>query len=432
MESVVNRVAGVTFPTTSAIWFLTHFIQNELPRLNSAIEAGTADPKALVIRLRPLLGAIRREMVTSPVPLNRKPARKLLQLLGFAISSVERHVQATGERPGVGKDMLGPLDDLLIALGRIGEHPPRDTDTTYWYLNRDCRLSFTGDSQEAHFNRVVNLQRQVQGNACSLLRPICDRVIEAHSPDGVQSMLEAAEELQRLIAGYRSFIKPADGGYSFSPDFFMTRMRTYLVGYPVGGELWSGPNAANLAANMSLDYLTGVTAPWYAEVVLSRWRYLVKEDQNELIIDMARSSVTDQVAQALELSSDAILKVGHQDLARYIATQPAGIQRMLTAFAALVDPVVHATGIHFRLIHEYLIQNAKKLTDKEYDALPIKPTKGTGEMAHGKTRQIMDMRRKHPIVSKLLAAIRLVDHTDHNEHRLPNEKGAHTCQRNTK
>jgi hypothetical protein len=44
---------------------------------------------------------------------------------------------------------------------------------------------------------------------------------------------------------------------------------------------------------------------------------------------------------------------------------------------------------------------------EEYAALPVKPDKGTGEMAHAQTRQIMEMRRKHPVVSRLLAAIRL-------------------------
>ena len=417
---------------TTASSLLTHFIQADLPQMNSAIEARTGHPEALVNRLRPLFEAVRNEVATSHATLERAAARKLLQHLGFGISSVERHFQAIGKQPGAAKESLGHLDDLLLTLGYIGEHPPRDSDTTYWYLNQDCLLSFTGDSQESHFNRVVNLQREVQGNACALLRPVCDGDIEAASNDAARSMVEAASELQRLVHGYRSFMEPIDGGYRFTPDFFMRRMRTYLVSYPVAGKLWSGPNAANLSANMSLDYLTGVTSPWYGEIVKGRWQYLTREDQDSLLVDMTRSSITNQVVQAIKLSFATILNSTPETLARYIANQPVDRQQMIRAFGALLDPVVHATGIHFRLIHEYLIRNANKLTDAEYNSLPIKPNKGTGEMAHGKTRQIMEMRRNHPIVARLLKAIRLFNDTNDNCLQLQLQQGVQKCPMHTK
>jgi hypothetical protein len=385
---------------------LSEFVFNQMPVLNTAIEAKTTSPAVLVEAVRPLLTAVRAEVATAG-ELKPIDARKMLQLLGFSISSVERHFQASGECPGIGKAMLGDFDGLLLHLGRWGLHPPRDSDTTYWYLNNPCQFTFTGDGQEAHFNRVVNLQRHVQSEACRLLRPICSGVLPVTSGEAAQSMAQAARGLEDLLDAYDSLTEIVNGGYRFSPDFFMCRMRTYLVGYPIGGEVWSGPNAANLSANMSLDYLVGVSAPWYSEVVQSRWRYLVKEDQDELQADMGCTSLTERVVQALGLNLDVIPNWRPEELAVYITKQKSTIQEMMAGFGELLVPVNEGTGKHWRFITDYLIRNAKKMSAEEYAALPVKPDEGTGKMAHGQTRQIMEMRRKHPIVSKLLAAIRL-------------------------
>lgn len=413
MELVPTNSIGIPFHQSSSCSILSDFIRTELSRLNCAIETGRTSPNVLVNRLRPLLAGVRKEVMRSLANVDRNTARRVLQIVGFAVSSIERHAQARGEKAGTGKETLGRLDDLLVCLEEIGKHPPRDSDTTYWYLNSNALLSFTGDSQEAHFNRIVNLQRQVQGNACRWLRPICDGIIEPHSNSSLELMTRAAKQLQELIDGYRSFTEPVNGGYRFSPDFFMNRMRTYLVAYPVDGRLWSGPNAANLAANMSLDYLIGVTAPWYSEIVRNRWDYLVTEEQHDLANDMGRSSITTCVLKSIGLTSDSLISATPRDLARRMAVQPPFKKQMLMTFATLLEPVTHATGIHFRLIHEYLIRNAQKLSDKELSALPVKPTHGTGAMTHERTREIMEMRRKHPVVSKLLAAIKQIDHT-HN------------------
>lgn len=430
MGTIVTFAAKPGNRASTAISLLRDFVQSELPIINSAIEGGTAGPHELVSRLRPILAAVREE-AKAAMPLERQPARRLLQLLGFAISSVERHFQAAGEEPGTGKGLLGPLDEFLIRLAHFGKHPPRDSDTTYWYLNDPCTFTFTGDLQEAHFNRIVNLQRRVQSAACHLLRPICAGILPVSSPDAVLSMSRAAEGLEQLLEGYRSFTEPVNGGYRFSPDFFMRRMRTYLVGYPIGGRLWSGPNAANLAANMSLDYLTGVTAPEYAEVVKSRWCYLVKEDQDELEADMRSVSLSERVVQAAGLNFGLVSDSTPEDLARHISGQPIEIDNMLNAFRDIMSPLTQATGIHFRLIKDYLIRNAEKLSPEEYDALPIKPDKGTGEMAHAQTRRIMEMRRKHPIVSKLLAAVR-INNTQNQNQRVLIHIGGDQCPRNTR
>jgi hypothetical protein len=410
MTSTFNHQARTDFLVANARSILCEFVLRELPGINSAIEAKTAHPDSLVIRIRPLLAGVAQEVDDRRHHLDRHTARKLLQIVGFAVSSVERHSQASGEEPGAGKALLGPLDELLLKLGRIGQHPPRDSDTTYFYLNTGGVFKFTGDPQEAHFNRVVNVQRTVQSAACNLLRPICSGSVPVSSPDAIHAVIQAAGHLESLVEAYRTFTEIGpDGGYRFSPDFFMRRMRTYLVGYPVAGEVWAGPNAANLAANMSLDYLAGVTAPFYTDIVEKRWRYLVTEDQAELHSDMHSASLTDRVVQAMELNCGFVMDSLPEDLARYISGRPAEIQQMLCGFYQLMSPLTQATGIHYRLIKDYLIKNAEKLTPQEQQALPVKPTQGTGNMGHDQTRQIMEMRRKHPVVSKLLGAIRVAN-----------------------
>jgi hypothetical protein len=99
----------------------------------------------------------------------------------------------------------------------------------------------------------------------------------------------------------------------------MRRMRTYLVGYPVADELRSGPNAANLCANMRLDHLVGVAAPsWYSDVVQSRWRHLVKEDQDELQAGMTCTPLTERVAMAMGLDFGIIQHWTPEEFAQYI------------------------------------------------------------------------------------------------------------------
>lgn len=387
---------------------LREFVKDRLPGLNTAIELKRSPLGVLLAHAQILVTEAIAEARAQRAHIDQALALEYLQLLGFVVSSVERHSQSAGNKPGEGKSQLGGLDDMLIDLGRIAQHPPRDTDTTYWYRNRHGVLSFTGDPQETHFNTIVNLQRDEQQAACRLLRPICTMSMSASSPEAVDTIRQAAHGLERIVEGYRSFTEPGPGGVSrFSPDFFMRSMRTYLVSYEVGGEMWAGPNAANLAANMGLDYLAGVTAPWYEEVVQSRWRYLIRKDQVELEADMKCVSLTEHMIQILGLDTNFIINTDTETLAKRIAISSANVKQTLCAYYLLMAPITQGAGVHFRLIKDYLIRNSASLTAEENKKLPVNPGHGTGGMGHDKTRDIMAMRQKHPVASKLIAAIRL-------------------------
>jgi hypothetical protein len=387
---------------------LRNFVRIELPTLNTAVELKRSPMGVLVVQALPVVTDAVAEARSRIGRIDRGAALEYLQLLGFVLSSVERHSQAAGSKPGEGKAQLGLLDDLLIDLGRVAQHPPRDTDTTYWYRNRQALLSFTGDAQEAHFNFIVNLQREVQSAACRLLRPICLQEMSVSSPEAADALRRAADGLERMVDGYRSFTEPGpDGTPRFSPGFFMRSMRTYLVTYPVGDETWAGPNAANLVANMMLDYMAGVTEPWYAEVVQTRWRYLTRADQIELEAEMKCVSLTERVIHALGFDASQILSTETETLARCIAASTVNVKQVLCAYYLLMAPITQGAGVHFRLIKDYLIRNSASLTPAEQKSLPVNPGHGTGGMDHDKTRAIMQMRQKHPVVSKLIAAIRL-------------------------
>jgi len=408
MASVAHSPTRFNHLVEDPIFKLREFVRQKLPSLNTAIELKRSPLGVLVALALPIVTDAVAEAYARIGRMDRAAALEYLQLLGFVISSVERHSQAAGNKPGEGKAQLGLLDDLLINLGRIAQHPPRDTDTTYWYRNRQALLSFTGDAQEAQFNSIVNLQREAQRMACRLLRPICSQEVPVSSPEAADAVRQAADSLERIVEGYRTFTDPGPGGtWRFSPDFFMRSMRTYLVSYRVGGEIWAGPNAANLAANMELDYLAGVTEPWYAEVVQSRWRYLIWEDQLELETDMKSVSLTERMIQALGLNASFILNTETETLAQCFANSPVNVKQMLCAYYLLMAPITQGTGVHFRLIKDYLIRNSASLTPEEQKSLPVNPGHGTGGMGHDKTHAIMEMRRKHPVVSKLTAAIRL-------------------------
>ncbi len=192
---------------------------------------------------------------------------------------------------------------------------------------------------------------------------------------------------------------------SMEPRFFMTRMRTYLPTYPVDGESWGGVNAANLAAQMQMDYLIGTTDEQYAETVRKRHRYLIPEDWHALEVDMALPSVADVLLQQLELTPQEVITCNSPALAAHIVKQSPELQGSLTAYADLFHAAGKLTAMHWALIKNYLDKEAAKLSPEERARLPVPPDHGTGGASHAETMAIRDMRREHPVLKQLVDCI---------------------------
>lgn len=381
--------------------------QDDLPLLNTRIEQQQTTPVALVAALRPWIQQLHEQLDDMDGPLDTWEARRLIQLVGFGVSSLEKHYQDRGYAAGYGLAQLPDVERLLMQLAVIAKHPPRDTHYTYWLWNNDSQpLTFTGDSQEAFFNQVVNLTHALHTAACDALRPLSYGTVSLTAPSGLEALQYAAANIKAAYEHFRAFmVKGAEGQRSMEPAFFMTRMRTYLPTYPVQGVTWGGVNAANLAAQMQLDYRIGTIDGEYANTVYGRLRYLTVEDQQAVEWDMELPSLAEVFLRRLRLSAAAVLECAEGELARHLAAQAAPMQQALVAYRALVVAAANLTAMHWALIQNYLVKPAEKLSVEAKASMAVRPDIGTGGKSHAETEAIMHMRRRHPLVGKLIGCV---------------------------
>jgi hypothetical protein len=93
-------------------------------------------------------------------------------------------------------------------------------------------------------------------DSCPAISPLCWGTEKLASPQTVESLRRAEGTPCRLCDAYVAFRSPRED-WSLKPAFFMKRLRSYLLPYPVGGRSLTGPNAANITSQLSLDFLTG-------------------------------------------------------------------------------------------------------------------------------------------------------------------------------
>ncbi len=387
--------------------FLNRFeqwVRDKLPVLNSRIEDGVVPLSDLIADFLPHLHELQDRIFPHVEYMTHLEIQRLLQLLGFVASSVEKHSQDCSLAPGIGLAKLPEVEDMLVQLGRMAGHPPRDSHYTYWKWNRaETPLTFTGNPQEMFFNRVVNRTDDLHSASCNALRPICEGHVVITSPEAIEAILLAAHNMNLLHADFLSFMTRGDNGQrNMEPQFFMKRMRTYLPTYPIQEVIWGGVNAANLASQMQVDYLIGTVNGPYAEVVRGRWRYLTEEDQNALAYDMVLPSVGTLLLQQLHLQPDQVLKTDLGELTAYVKGQPVEVQQVLSAYRKLIMASARLTAMHWTLIQNYLIKPAASLSDEDLANMVVRPDKGTGGMDHEDTKAIMRMRREHQVIGKLI------------------------------
>lgn len=384
-------------------------VRNEIPRLNTAIESGDANVQMFTALFNPWLFQIKDSM---PENMTVKEARKVIQLLGFIVGSLERHEQSKGLPPGYALKNLNGIDDFLIRLSLQALHPPRDTHYTYWLWNDgENPITFTGDPQETFFNRAVNHTHVLHTASCDLLRPICAGQVEICSPEALLAMEIAKENTMQLYEHFRSFMAKDNilNRRAVEPHFFMTRMRTYLPTYPIKDQVWTGVNAANLNAQMQLDYLIGTIVKGYNTTVIGRFPYLTSEDRNKLQHDMSLSSLFDILLREMLLTPADVESLSEDFLAANIAGQSSDLRTALIAYVELVEASGRLSAVHWALIQNYLVKAAAALTAEEKVKLSVSPDQGTGGKSHQDTEAIMHMRRRHPLIGKIASAIDLLE-----------------------
>jgi predicted DNA-binding protein (MmcQ/YjbR family) len=393
----------------SAIKTSRNFVISELPKLNQQIDNGIINNSDFIEIIKPQLKFLFDSICVSSRSrkISIKDARSAIQLIGFMVSAAEKHFQAKGEEKGTALSLLHDAEETLVKLAPIAKHPPRDSAYTYWIWNSsDEPLTFTGDEQEIKFNQVINESDRVFKETCELLRPITARRISIESEKAEELLQLAASKMANLRNVFMSLMHRKDGPDSrraMEPMFFMTQMRLYLVPYPIGGQEWEGVSAANLASQMSIDYLIGTTDDEYFHHVKGRFEYFPEEERAVLEQDMSGDSVLSVFLGALGLSYESAKEKEILFLKDLVNNQSPQLRKNLVQYKALIKASSHLTASHWSLIDNYLLKPSKHLATTSH--LTVDPEKGTSGMSMSDVIQIREMRRNHAIAGNLIACV---------------------------
>jgi hypothetical protein len=363
-----------------------------LPSLNTATEVGELSVDNFGSAFRPWVTAC--STYCRSTSLSTETARRLLVLLTFGVNSTERHHQTNGAEQGEGLRSLEHAEDLLLTLGGKAGLPPHGSLYTVWLLNRsNPPLTFTGDAQERFFHAAVLRTNDFNQESCRLLRMITKRRISLRSQKAIEAMGVAernAHQLQRL---YTSFMvtEKTTGQRPITPEFFATRMRTYLVSYPVANQMRSGGNAGDLPSQIQLDHIIGTTMKRYERILSHRLPNLTGADRRQIHEDIARPSIFDLFLQDLGVSRSTC--EGDRDPSVLVNQLPGSTRPAAKALARLIKAHGDASAAHWALIVNFLIR-----IDRHVDqvTVPVPTSHGTGGLDHETTHEIMRMRREHP------------------------------------
>ncbi len=185
-----------------------------------------------------------------------------------------------------------------------------------------------------------------------------------------------------------------------TPRFFMVTMRTYLTTYPIGGHSWKGVSAANLASQMQLDYLVGTVDAAYAKHVSPRLSYLPDEHAVDLRRDIAAGSITDLLLDELALHGFAT----GTDRGRAAAPRLPGacLGQVLAAYRKFIKAYGSLSSLHWALIKAYMIKPKWTADDGAGQKLAVNPHRGSSGMSMSDVESIRGMRRRHPVVGRVL------------------------------
>lgn len=392
---MIKTIKITNTPLYSMECFLQNFknwLLNKLPVYNTEIEQSNIELIDLILPVKAFAQIFHSKFGMVLPFLAKKQALQILQYFGFCISSIERHLQAEGKLPGSSFKYFQGLEDILLDLGKISNHVPRDSHYTYWLSNQiDGEIiTFTGSDQEKYFNKSVNLTHELFNRSCELIRKLVDKDIPLWSLEAIENLEKIESNYKKVWDQYKGFtlLNKDSNLLNMEPHFFMKRMRTYLTTYPIGGVTYSGPNAANVAAQPRIDYLVGIVNDSYYNIVEQRMLYMHEDEKNNMVIDMQKISLTDLLYFHLHDEVDNEIKF-----------------KILIAYKKILKATSLLTNLHMGLIHRYLTKAAENLTPEEIAKLPVKPTHGTGGKTHDETAEINLMRTSNPRANEILKYI---------------------------
>lgn len=391
-------------PQRSQLNEIEVWIQRDLPPLNTATERGITSPSEFAKKVAPLLRGIGEKFHPLIPRLPRHVRRRLARDTGFLVASAERHFQMSGVPAGTTWKFVPEAeqftDDLMTSMGL----PPAMSVYAYW-LDNPVGYSFTGEPGEVAFGELVRLWDSNCEAASDALRAISLGQICITSTDAAEAIATAATLVADISSAYESLRKRPDGSYGLTFDVF-NRMRNYLCGWQVNGRLSTGPNAANLRSQWSVDVL-GIGMDGYAELIADRMEFVTPEDREIIHDDMGQPSVPERFLDRLRLNRREFLATDDAAVAGRIAEQSADYVQSLTQFARFHAALVNLSSKHWQSIDFILIKSVERLTPEELNRMPVPPTRSVGGADHGRPKGIFEMRKYDPVATKLVRAIKL-------------------------
>jgi hypothetical protein len=385
----------------------------QLPALNNMVANGDGSEKPLIALYRPIIEEM-ADAVREAANIDRDTARKLIDLIDVISGSVERHAQGRGDRSGVAKDQLGPVDELFTKLFTAADLPyPRGNHITYWgVLFEGDQLTYTGSPGEISFGDAVRgLDRDQRANALETLAPIVNGEIAIGSVESLDRIRAATDRendiRERLLKLWRH---EDTGDRHLDVRTFTVEMRAGLVAYKVGGTLYEGPNAANVAGQVLFDLAFGVYNARYREqVVVERMRHMDSVDRR--LVEEALGRDTSLMSRALEEVPLTPLELASYSpllVANHLARVPERTLKMLDAIVELAAASGRIWGTHQSQIVTYLEKADLAIPTEELAGLAVPPTHGVGGHSHAQTEALMRMRARDGVIKALKDSLGLI------------------------
>lgn len=379
------------------ISMVERWIRHELPLINRGTEAH-GDVRFVIGRCQIHVEAIAHAARDTRDP---ETAMRLLQLLAFAVSSVERHMQIAGNAPGDGVSAL-QAGRLLMNLADLAEHPPRDSHETYWLQNRgDMPLTFTGLSQESVLIRIMNEMQHLYAISVAGLRPVCAGELSISSRSAIEAMEFAAGSIERITLLLHSFLAPAMENRPRSAmqfEVFSMTLGMYLCDYPVGAQTWLAPDPANISGPMELDLAIGLSEERRREMIRRRMVQMNAGDRGRVMAAMQQSSLAARMAEAAGLTEEELGRMPDREVAAHMSLRPC-LLGALKSYAHLANSA-DTSASYLEVVHDHLgrapsaismaMSNMRTLVQRvdQFDTMPQPP----------------DVRTSDPTVRRLLAA----------------------------
>lgn len=385
-------------------------LRGKLQIYNNSLDAGGVGFETMAREFASLLRPDRIAQFLDVSAHSPEPASRLLQRVGFLVSSLERHSQGAGGMPGAALNQFPGLASRLAQLGAAAGRPPRDDHYSYWVWNASSPITFTGSKAELAFNHAVNQTEWLATAAADMSIDLRIGALEFSNPDASDALVSAAANADQLRHVFAMLNKPQEGEQEaiINPRSF-SQFRNYLLSYPIEGVMYPGPNAAYVAGFSRLDISIGAYEPGLPEIVHMRLKHMNKHDSVLVRRELTLPTLADLAARKLGLTATAAATLSAQELAARLSALDKNALETFRAFNRLVVAFKAASAVHWGSIRRNLVLADKKLSADEIARLPVKPNVGVSGTHLDATRKLNDARQEHWTATTLSKAIRMLD-----------------------